>query len=224
MPPPSERPASVAAVTFVDPLVIALEGPSYSGKSTLGVRLAETLGPDACLLPCYVDVAGGDANVPESRASSERAQLASLRSFVALDLLRSRDAREGLSEAAWVVADRCWLSLLAHVYAVAQTGGPDVYEAAEAALASGEGLLQPSVVLHLAVAEERRRERVPADRVDSWNADPAFNAELQEFFASRAPGLLSVPLHVVDADADAEAVHEQARGIIEAMRDERVAG
>ena len=196
------------------PFVIALEGPSYSGKSTLGSSLATALGTGACLLPCYVDVAGGDAHVPPSRADTADGQLASLRVFVDLDRRRSEAAVGCIAQATWVVADRCWLSLLAHVHAVARTGGPDVCAAAESLLQASADVLAPSAVLYLAVSEPLRRERIPVTAADRWNAEASFNAALDAFYRDVAPQVLSVPMHVLDGDTDPAAVCDQALAIV----------
>lgn len=197
------------------PLVIGLEGPSYSGKSTLAARLVEMLPGTGCLLPCYVDLVGDAGRVPAPRGTTAQEQLASLRAFIALDRRRSEEACERLAEASWVVADRTWLSLLAHTYAVARTGGPDVYDDARVLLTRERGLLCPSVVLYLAVSEARRRERVPAGHDRNWNADPAFNAELARFFTDEARGALTAPLHDLDGEASPERVAAQAAALVD---------
>lgn len=203
----ADRRGSVRLSVTVHTFVLALEGPSDSGKSALASELGRALGPDTSVLPCYVDLVD-EIELPPSRGRDVDEQLDSLRFFMELDRRRGlgpRGARESL-----VVADRCWLSLLAHVYAVERTGGPVAYARAQAEVAAASGLLQPDLVLFLSVSDVGRQSRVEEGEERRWFTDRAFNREIATFFAEEAPRLVPERVEVLDAEADLSTVASAA--------------
>ncbi|HST38401.1 MAG TPA: hypothetical protein VLK58_02780 [Conexibacter sp.] len=195
-------------------LVVALEGPSYSGKSTLASCLVDSYAPHAALLPCYVDVAGGDAAVPPAFPADVAAEMAALEQFVAIDDRRWQQQSASIEAGLVVVVDRCWLSLLAHVYALERTGGPDAFEAALALLQT-QDMIRPDLVLYLSLSEQDRVARVPDGYHDRWYLDPAFNRQIDRFFREVASDLAGVPIVSLDAGGASDEVCAQAKAAIE---------
>jgi len=103
------------------PFIVALDGPSDIGKSTLAQGLHESLGAEALVLPCYADLAGREQ--PPARGGDAEEQLRGLEFYLTLDRRRRATAADAPSGTI-VIADRSLLGLLAHPYAVERTGGP----------------------------------------------------------------------------------------------------
>ena len=170
--------------------VVALEGPSDSGKSTLAQAIAsiDTWQP-AILLPCYVE--GVDpATLPPAVATTQQQQLDGLAFFAALDRRRRDTIANHTPAARFVIADRSWLSLLAHVYAAERSGGPAAYSEARRLVTRDENLLQPDLVLVLHARDDVRRTRMSVQDRAAWFTNAAFNAHLDRFFAEEATGLV----------------------------------
>lgn len=185
--------------------VFAVEGPSDSGKSTLARHLAAV--PDwqpSMMLPCYVDIVDPSA-LPPSVASTPAEQLESLAFFVELDRRRHREADDSDPPPKLVVADRSWLSLLAHTYAVEQSGGPSAYSAARQQLIDDASLLHPDLVVVLRASDAAREARMALADSGAWFTSPAFNVHFDAFFDHEAQEL--VPrLVMIDANRSAAEV------------------
>lgn len=195
------------------PLVVALEGPSDSGKTTLARGLRETLGRRVVLLPCYADLAG-DAELPPAVADDVTAQLEGLDFYLDIDRERRRSIAE-CTEGSVVIADRSWLGLLAHVYAVQLTGGPAAYEAAAARTSEHAGeLIQPELALFLSLGAEGRRARIDDDEGDLWFTSERLNEAINAFFEREAPLLAPGVLQTIDAGPEASVVCAVARETI----------
>lgn len=196
--------------------VIAIEGPSDAGKSTLAGTLAGVPGwQPARLLPCYGDLVPPDRLPPDVGSNLEE-QLEGVDFFAALDRDRQEQEVGQGEKPRIIVADRSWLSVLAHTYAVEQNGGPPAYDEARRKLQADAHLLQPDIVLMLRATDATREARMrPADR-GTWFTSPAFNTHFHRFFTEEAPSL--VPrLVVVDANRPASEVATAAiAAIIEA--------
>jgi thymidylate kinase len=206
----AEASHSVERMQISDPLIVALEGPSDSGKSTLATGLRDACETPIVLLPCYSDLVTDDAALPPDRASNIDAQLRDLEFFLDLDR-RRRSETSRIAPGTLVIADRCWLSLLAHVYAVEHTGGPAAYGAARrrAQELAGE-LLQPHLVLILAVEPGQRRSRVDRRDKHRWFTCDGFNEQLDTFLANEAPGLAPCVVRTLDASPEAPVVRRAA--------------
>lgn len=187
------------------PFVVAVEGPSDSGKSTLAQALAAGHGGSIVILPCYVEVAD-ERDLPPDWATTIEDQVDAVGVF--LDLDRER-AGSLLAVAGLVIADRCWLSLLAHVWAVEREGGPAAYRAACALVTAAPDIVRPDLILYLDVREENRRQRLDLADEGKWFTRPAFNRQLDAFFAREAP-VLAPNVVRVDANGDGEAVLDRA--------------
>ncbi|HEV3320304.1 MAG TPA: hypothetical protein VG053_11365 [Solirubrobacteraceae bacterium] len=182
------------------PFIVALDGPSDTGKSTLARGLRESLKADVLVLPCYADFAKERGLcLPPARAADVEQQLAALAGYFDLDLARQALLRSAPPETI-VIADRSWLGLVGHTYAVERTGGPQAYEQARRlTLDRARELLQPHLTLFLALAPAHRRARIEPAEAGAWFTEDAFNAQLNGFFAGEASRLAPGALETLDA-------------------------
>jgi thymidylate kinase len=198
-----------------DPLIVGLEGPSDSGKSTLAAALARI--PEwqpTRVLRCYADtVDAGD--LPPHVAGDVGQQLEAVAFFMTLDRQRRREIEHADERPKVVIADRTWLSLLAHTYAVERAGGPAAYAEARRRLTADKSLLRPDLVLVLRANVATRTARMASGDRGAWFTSPAFNAHFDRFFSEEARSL--VP-RVVDLDANRPA-SEIANAAVAAIGD-----
>ncbi|MFG2840844.1 AAA family ATPase [Streptomyces zaomyceticus] len=98
-------------------LIIALEGPSYAGKSTAIRHLRQTaLGSRAFVSDCYVRHIAHRDDIPPARTGSAAAQLAAFERFMEIEATRVAEA--AASGRQLVILDRSVDTLLAHAYAL----------------------------------------------------------------------------------------------------------
>jgi thymidylate kinase len=201
------------------PFIVALDGPSDTGKSTLAQCLCEALGPEVRVLPCYADLAGPEQ--PPARRKDAEEQLRGLEFYLALD--RERQAMvAGADSRTIVVADRSWLGLLAHTYAIEQTGGPEVYRQARVLIdEQADELLMPDVFLYLALDAAGRRARAEETDSEAWFTNEALNEQIDRFFINEAADLLPGAVAKLDAAPAVPEVHGNARQIILEHRENR---
>ncbi len=122
---------------------------------------------------------------------------------------RGRERRAAAEpQGAIVIADRSWLGLLGHLYAVERTGGPAAYEAAHQLVeASAGALLQPDLVLQLVVDPGERRNCADETEENEWFTSEPFNRELELFWSHAAPGLVRAgSIRRLDANESAATV------------------
>lgn len=195
-------------------LIVALDGPSDTGKSTLAEGLRGSLGVGVLVIPCYADLAEGE--LPPARGEDAAEQLEGLEFYLELDRLR-REMAVVAAPGSVVIADRSRIGLLAHVYAVEHTGGPAAYVAARELIdGRAEQLLTPDLVLHLALdAAGRSSRRESADR-DAWFASEGLNERIDGFFREEAPALLPGRVAHLDAAPAPQMVCRAAQHAIEA--------
>lgn len=194
------------------PLIVALEGASDSGKTTLARHLSTVQDWQPVLvLPCYADQADA-ATLPPAVERDERAQIGALSVYVELDRARWA-AIGGACDPRLIVIDRSWLSLLAHVYAVERAGGPAAYHAARRLLFSAGGLVQPNLVLVLHASAQSRLARQEKGDAAAWFTDPGFNSHVAKFFLDEAPASKLTITHL-DADLPATEIAKHAESAI----------
>ncbi|CAM5539637.1 hypothetical protein SNARM312S_04699 [Streptomyces narbonensis] len=100
-----------------DVLIIALEGPSYAGKSTAIRHLRHTsLGSRAFVSDCYVKHIAHRDDIPPARTDSSAPQLAAFERFMEIEATRVAEA--AVSGRQLVILDRSVDTLLAHAYAL----------------------------------------------------------------------------------------------------------
>lgn len=143
-----------------DPLVIAVEGLCYAGKTTLARSLARMSG--AVLIGEYADIAAPPPFPPRSLDDVA----ATLEYFLLLERHRAQAARS--ADVPIVVLDRSPLTLIAHECGMAALGVPsDPSGAAEIYSTAAEAgdILTPDGYLYLAVPDD-----VTADRQERRGA------------------------------------------------------
>jgi thymidylate kinase len=201
------------------PFIVALDGPSDTGKSTLAHALCESLTVDVLVLPCYADLAGSEQ--PPPRALDADAQLRSLEFYLALDR-RRRELMADADQETIVIADRSWLGLLAHTYAIEQTGGPSAYEQARTLVRErASELLQPDLVLFLALDPGSRRSRVEPTEINEWHTCDTLNEQINRFFTTEALGLSLGIVDQIDAAPSPATVLASAQEVVLARRSPR---
>lgn len=190
------------------PLVTAIEGPAFSGKSSLVPKISRLLighGVSVITVPEYVVAAGGPGNVPPTPAMRDAEELKGLVELLHLD---ERRVRQALSEGAppqVVILDRSFHSLLAHRYAISRMHYPSLYRNC-LRLIQGASLVRPQMVFYLDAdpALLAARQRTSGRGCAPIFANPTYNRFFREYFlngdrmrprrsAVRLDGSLSVP-------------------------------
>lgn len=196
-------------------LIVAVDGPSDSGKSTLIAGLEQRLGAEApVLFPCYVDEAGGDNRVPGFSTSVDE-QLRAIDFYLQLESRRYRRLAKTGGTAELVLLDRSALTLLAHSYAVEQLHGMEIYDRCREKVTTATEAIIPELVLYLDADVEERRKRADRRDLDKWFTDRRFNEEIRAFFLRRIPACGGAPpLHVLNANQPAPSVLSDAVAII----------
>ncbi len=133
-------------------LIIALEGPSYAGKSTAIRHLRQTaLGSRAFVSDCYVEHIAHRADIPPARTDSAAAQLAAFERFMEIEATRVAEA--AASGRQFVILDRSVDTLLAHAYALDTLFGYGVHHQLRDFLKT-LSFLRPDHTLYLDVPAE----------------------------------------------------------------------
>lgn len=192
--------------------IVALDGPSDTGKSTLAEGLRSSLGLEVLVIPCYADLA--EQELPPARGEDADEQLQGLKFY--LDIDRERREIAAAAEAnSIVIADRSRIGLLAHTYAIEYTGGPAAYQAARALMEERvQELLTPDLVFYLALDAAGRTARRAAGDRDAWHASEGLNEQMDHFFTNEAPGLLPGAIVSLDASPAAQDVRRSAEQTI----------
>jgi thymidylate kinase len=168
--------------------IVALEGPSYSGKTTLSRQLVARFGKSRTLVcPDYVEVAGGCDEVPRAPRRSVLGEFLSLRFFLNLDRRRWEQSLREASGHTLVILDRSLHTLLAHTFAIEMVYEKPIFERALKIVAK-EPRIIPHQVLYLDAPQEEleRRAEVRANRSARLFRDRDYNAAFREYFV---PGL-----------------------------------
>ena len=193
--------------------VIALEGPSYSGKTTLrrAIEMAFPIGA-ICVVPEYVEVAGGSSHIPPAPAESTEQELCDLQFFLELDQFRWKRSRGAAPTATLALLDRSIHTLLAHRYAISVISRtPTLFLHACQAASSGLAIW-PDAIIYLDTPTDllvqRRASRTdycrPLFKCDSYNAC------FRDYFL---PGLRygKSTVHVLNGGLPLELLVEQAK-------------
>lgn len=168
--------------------LVAVEGPSYAGKSSLVRELAQQLPSDGTIvIECYVAVAPDRASVPTSLPVSADAQLEAQRFYLDLELERFRRAVNEKPSAGMILLDRSIHTLLAHAHAIQRMTGFAVYDRFLAIVRETPGIAWPDIVFYLDAEQRVLDARYPAvgDPRERLVTDPQFNAGFRSYFLSR---------------------------------------
>lgn len=163
------------------PRIVALEGPSCAGKTTLGRLLMRDLnGMTAAFVPCYADQAGGGRFLPRPEAATIAEREQALRQLLAIEAQRLARVPDGCDV---VVEDRSVHTLLAHSYALQCMTGTGFLVPSARLLRSSPIPAWPDLVLYLdlphnAVTDRNQGKFQPG----SIYTNQEFNAAIRVYF------------------------------------------
>jgi thymidylate kinase len=183
--------------------IIALEGPSYAGKSTaIGHLRSRGVEERAFVSDCYVKHIAHRDDIPPACTDSASAQLAAFEKFMDIEHTRVRAALSSARPVA--ILDRSVDTLLAHAHALDALFGYDVHDQLRDRLQE-LSFLRPDHTLYLDVPAEvlsLRRKAVghTAAESDYFLHEPAFLAHARDYFVSGARSPVSREVTVVPAD------------------------
>ena len=183
--------------------VIALEGPSYAGKSTAIAHLRQQGIEDRVFVSdCYVDHIGHRQDIPPVRTASAAAQLAAFEMFMSIEGIRVRRALAGAKPV--VLLDRSVDTLLAHAHALDALFGFDVHHQLRDRLQELP-FLRPDHTLYLDVPAEvlslrRKAAGHTAAESDYFLHEPGFLDQTRDYFVSETHQLVSREVTVLAAD------------------------
>jgi dTMP kinase len=174
--------------------VIALEGPSYAGKSTAIAHLRQQGIEDRAFVSnCYVDHIVHRRDIPPARTASAAAQLAAFETFMSIEGIRVRRALADSKPV--VLLDRSVDTLLAHAHALDTLFGFDVHHQLRARLRELP-FLRPDHTLYLDVPADvlslrRKAAGHTAAESDYFLHEPGFLDQTRDYFVSETHQLVS---------------------------------
>lgn len=198
-------------------LIIALEGPSYAGKSTVIRHLRHTaLGSQAFVSDCYVKHIAHRDDIPPARTDSAAAQLAAFERFMEIEAARVAEAVA--SGRCLVILDRSVDTLLAHAYALDALFGYSVHHQLRDRLTT-LSFLRPDHTLYLDVPAERLhlRRRIAghtAAESEYFLHEPGFLRHARDYFVHPPRRPVTQELRVLAADAGPDDVAQAAQALI----------
>ncbi|WP_411072202.1 hypothetical protein [Streptomyces sp. cmx-4-25] len=198
-------------------LIIALEGPSYAGKSTAIRHLRRTaLGSRAFVSDCYVKHIAHRDDIPPARTDSGAAQLAAFEKFMEIEAVRVAEAAASGRQV--VVLDRSVDTLLAHAYALDALLGYGVHHRLCERLAALPYLC-PDHTLYLDVPAETlhlRRKTVGHTAAESeyFLHEPGFLHHARDYFVHAPRRPVTRELAVLAADAGPDDVAQAVEALV----------
>ncbi len=183
---------------------IALEGPSFAGKTTLCERAALERRGMIAVVKEFVAYAGGAENFPQFPPTTREAALHASRFFFLIEERRQREASR-ISEP-MKLFDRSTITIAAFEYAAMPFTGIDVLREVEAMVMERREWL-PDLVVVLRVSGETivRRAQICAEVRGQLFVDEEFNRRFSQYLMD-APRRFGVRTEDVDAEADADHV------------------
>ncbi|MEV5352092.1 hypothetical protein [Streptomyces sp. NPDC052693] len=197
--------------------IIALEGPSYAGKSTvIGHLRTRGIEERAFVSDCYVRHIDRRADIPPARTASAAEQLAAFETFMGIEGIRVRKAL--VSAKPVVLLDRSVDTLLAHAHALDALFGYDVHHRLRDRLQELP-FLRPHHTLYLDVpAEELALRRKAAGHTaaesEYFLQEPAFLAHARDYFVSAGQPPVSREVTVIPADTNPDAVAHAVEALV----------
>ncbi|MBT2677268.1 AAA family ATPase [Streptomyces sp. ISL-14] len=198
-------------------LIIALEGPSYAGKST-AIRHLRTRGIEerALVSDCYVQHIARHADIPPARTASAAEQLAAFETFMRIEKTRVHQAHASAKPV--ILLDRSVDTLLAHAHALDALFGYDVHHRLRDRLQELP-FLRPHHTIYLDVpAEElslrRKTAGHTAAETEYFLHEPAFLAQARDYFVAAAQPPVSREVTVVPADTGPEEVAHAVEALV----------
>ncbi|MFE7709134.1 hypothetical protein ACFU6I_25795 [Streptomyces sp. NPDC057486] len=198
-------------------LIIALEGPSYAGKSTAIRHLRQTdLGSRAFVSDCYVKHIAHRDDIPPARTDSAAAQLAAFERFMEIEATRVAEAAESGRDL--VVLDRSVDTLLAHTYALHALFGYDVHHRLHERLGALP-FLRPDHTLYLDVQAEalhlrRKTAGHTAAESDYFLHEPGFLRHARDYFVRPPRPPVAREITVLAANAGPDDVAQAVEALV----------
>ncbi|MEW2620743.1 AAA family ATPase [Streptomyces sp. NPDC048106] len=198
-------------------LIVALEGPSYAGKSTAIRHLRQTaLGSRAFVSDCYVKYIAHRDDIPPARTDSAAAQLAAFERFMEIEATRVAEA--AASGRQFVILDRSVDTLLAHAYALDALFGYGVHHQLRDRLKT-LSFLRPDHTLYLDVPAETlhlRRKTVGHTAAESeyFLHEPGFLHHARDYFVHTPRRPVTRELTVLAADAGPDDVAQAVEALV----------
>lgn len=198
-------------------LIIALEGPSYAGKSTAIRHLRQTaLGSRAFVSDCYVRHIAHRDDIPPARTDSAAAQLAAFDRFMEIEATRVAEA--AASGRQFVILDRSVDTLLAHAYALDTLFGYGVHHQLHHRLQTLP-YLRPDHTLYLDVPAETlhlRRKTAGHTAADSeyFLHEPGFLCHARDYFVHTPRRPVTRELTVLAADVGPDDVAQAVEALV----------
>ena len=182
--------------------IVAVEGPSFAGKSTAIEGLSREYPGGVAVISCYVDFIPDPNDIPPTEPNSEAGQVAAFETFMRIEADRQRAVTElagAHTPPRLVILDRSVDTLLAHTHAVDQLYGFRSH-AQVMKLLPHLPHLRPELTLYLdvdAATLRRRREQANTDptnlRRHSPKEGPAYFLHDTEFLAQTRGYFLDRP-------------------------------
>ncbi|WDO08501.1 hypothetical protein ME763_24280 [Streptomyces murinus] len=198
-------------------LIIALEGPSYAGKSTAVRHLRHTtLGSRAFVSDCYVRHVAHHDDIPPARTDSAAAQLAAFERFMEIEATRVAGAVT--SGRQFVILDRSVDTLLAHAYALDALFGYGVHHQLRDRLRTLL-FLRPHHTLYLDVPAEtlhlrRKTAGHTAAESEYFLHEPGFLRHARDYFVHTPRRPVTRELTVLAADAGPDDVARAVEALV----------
>ncbi|MFE7038946.1 dTMP kinase [Streptomyces atratus] len=197
--------------------IIAVEGPSYAGKSTaIGHLRARGIEAKAFVSDCYVKHFVCRDRIPPARTGSAVEQLAAFVTFMGIE--NDRLSKALASAKSVVILDRSVDTLLAHAHALDALFGYAVHHQLRDRLRELP-FLRPDHTLYLDVPAEvlilrRKAAGHAAAESDYFLHEPAFLDHARDYFVSGAQQPVSREVTVIPADADLPEIAQAVESLV----------
>ena len=200
--------------------IIALEGPSFAGKTTAIAALAkDTSMGRIAVFDCYVREIAEPRDVPPARTTSRAEQVAAFRTFMAVEerrVLRAAQLAAEQDPPDLVILDRSVDTLLAHAHALDTLYGFGALPAVAALLPRLPHLVpERTIYLDVGAATLCARRAGAGDRSGEFFLhDVGFLAAWRGHFFGQAGATLTPQVAAVSADASAAQVAAHIRKLL----------